>query len=115
MPEFEKNTLGVVSVNVMDISEFLMRFSGSAITIWYSSSPAFYSIDRLASFKFTKGPDMLVLFGSNNDVKASIPTSDGFGIKLKDSKDHYWVDKFNRKQALVIRYNSEQKEGDSDA
>ena len=106
MAEFEKNTLNVISVSIESFSDFLMNFVGRPITIWLSSSPAFYAIDSLSSIKFTLNPDMLVLFGSNDNVKVSIPSHAGFGIKLKRNKNHYWIDKFNEKEALVIKYNA---------
>lgn len=119
MPTFEPNSLGVVSVNIMKTFEFFMGFQGTSVVVWTSSSPAMYSIDRFTSFKFVidkkqhdkkEHSDIFVLFGSNDDVKVSIPIDAGFGIKLKNSKDHYWIDKFNEKEVVVINYNSGWKE-----
>lgn len=104
MCELENNTLGVVSVNIENFRSFLAKFAGKPITIWRSSSPAFYAIDSLSLVKFIKDPDMLVLFGSNDNVKLSIPSNDGFGIKLMHTKQHFWIDKFNEEEALVIEY-----------
>ncbi len=107
MVEFEKNTLNVISVSIESFSDFLMNFAGRPITIWLSSSPAFYSIDRPLFFKFVKEPNMFVIMGSNDDVKVSIPSNAGFGIKLKGNKNHYWIDRFNEKEALVIKYKAD--------
>ena len=118
MVEFEPNSLGVVSVNIMKTSEFFMAFQGASVIIWTSSSPTLYSIDKFTNYKFVsdnkknEGSDIFVLFGSNDDIKVGIPASSGFGIKLKNNLNHYWIDKFNENELVVINYNSEWKKMD---
>ena len=113
MLEFKKNTLGVISSEIVNFPEFLKTFIGETVTIWFSSLPNLYSIDKLTFFKFVKDEHLsiLMLFGSNTDIKMSIPfeepINEGFGIKIKGNADHYWIDAFNEKEAIIIKYNKD--------
>ena len=107
---FQKNSLNAVYAKIVPFDMFIIPFWGEAVTIWHSSEPSFYSIDSLSGYKFVKEPDMLVLFGSNDNVKVSISRRSGFGIKIKGSLEHFWVDVFNENEVLSIKYLSEKKE-----
>ena len=107
---FQKNSLNAVYAKIIPFDMFIIPFWGEAITIWRNSEPFVYFIDSLSGYKFVKEPDMLILFGSNNDINVSIAGKTGFGIKIKDSLEHFWVDAFNENEVLVIKYLDEKKE-----
>lgn len=104
--EFPKNSLHAVSASIEPFKKFIAGFGNKTVTIWMNSFPNLYSIDKLVFFKFVKSPDMLVLFGSNDNVKISIPIESGFGITVKGEHEHYWLDSFNENEALVIKYDA---------
>lgn len=107
MISFPKNSLNVSLVGIEPFPKFMEKFAGRTVTIWIGAEPILYSIDKLSRFTFVTGPDMLILFGSKSNIKFSVPLGNGFGLKIKGGSEHFWVDKFNETEALVIEYKAD--------
>ena len=113
MISFRRNSLNVALAGIEPFPEFMAKFAGKTLTIWAGAKSILYSIDKMSHFTFVTEPDMLVLFGSNSNVKFSVPLGDGFGLKIKGDSKHFWVDKFNETEALVIEYKADGWEYDT--
>lgn len=109
MVTFRRNSLKAVAAGVEPFSEFMKKFVGSTVTIWTGMEPTLYSIDRMSRFIFVTDPDMLIIIGSNPDVKFSVPLGNGFGLKVKGDNSKFWIDKFNAAEAVVIMYEADGK------
>lgn len=104
--EMAQNTLHVVYSGVLETKSFFDRLIGKHLTFWIGHEPILFGIDMLTSVDYIEFSDILAIafFGSNSEIKFAVGFGYGFGFKVADESDHYWVDNMNEKECMVIQY-----------
>ena len=120
---FRKNTLGILDMKIVKTADFMKRFEGEDLIVWFNNTTA-VNVAEFSRYSFfnmdEKGPPedrWLVLVGRGNS-QTLIKADSGFGFKVVGVPEKNWIDKMNEDEMAVIVYSSRtvhlRLRGDSD-
>jgi hypothetical protein len=109
--EMNKNTLGIKEMEVVKTREFFEQYVGKVLTFWIGVEPIYFSLGKIREivFRALSSTQVIMFFGTSDNIKFAVGVNNGFGFKVEESNEHIWVDKVNEEETAVIVYEPEPK------
>lgn len=103
----ESNSLGVETVGIFSTEEFIRQFLGKSLVLWVDNTRTYFGLINFSRLDIYPGDPPMAIFRSEKDSVFGISVDNGFGFKVIGESKHYWIDKMNSKEMVVITYLGE--------
>ena len=105
------NTLGIKEMKVVKTKEFFEKYIGKVLVFWVGAEPIYFSIGEIKEiqFKFFSSK-VMIFFGISEDTKFAVGFNSGFGFKVKESNNNFWVDGVNEEETALIVYETKKED-----